>query len=132
MKTTYNLSYFTIQCNHLNPTPLVQVVSVELERAGGDGGDPVTGINLTFSAGLRPVPEEEDRFMVCCLERPELCDQRSYEQPPAAWEGVLVTASSGATVRLDTSEACGGSGQFSSLAYLWREGTWDGSVRNGS
>ena len=123
MKTTYNLSYFTIQCNHLNPTPLVQVVSVELERAGGDGGDLVTGINLTFSAGLRPVPEEEDRFMVCCLERPELCDQRSYEQPPAAWEGVLVTASSEATVRLDTSEACGGSGQFSGLAYLWREGT---------
>merc|ERR1719450_789722 len=100
-----------------------QVLKVDEESP--EGRDIVTGINVTFSAALRQPALEEDRFMVCCMESMDLCEERNYGQEQG-WQGVKMVDWFGGgnyptTVVLDPTEACSGSGHFSGLAYLWRE-----------
>ena len=77
-------------------------------------------LTVTFSQALKPVLIESDRFMVCCMETTELCDSRPYEWGGVGWQGVTITGMpTTSSVRLDVSQACGGSGEMSGLAYLW-------------
>ena len=62
-----------------------QVVRVDEESP--EGRDVVTGINVTFSAALRTPALEADRFMVCCMERMDLCDEKNYGQQQG-WQGI--------------------------------------------
>jgi len=101
-----------------------QVIRVDEESPEGSK-DVVTGINVTFSAVLREPALEDDRFMVCCSESMDLCDESNYGQEQG-WQGVKMVGSftegnGPTTVVLDPTAACSGSGQFSGLAYLWRE-----------
>ena len=63
-----------------------QVLRVDEESPEGLR-DVVTGINVTFSASLRAPALEADRFMVCCMERMELCDEKNYGQEQG-WQGI--------------------------------------------
>ena len=69
--------------------------------------------------------------MVCCMENMELCDERNYGQANG-WQGVKMvdwwTGNGQTTIVLDPTEACSGSGQFSGLAYLWRETPCSGEL----
>ena len=62
-----------------------QVDRVDEESPGGR--DVVTGINVTFSSQIREPALEDDRFMVCCMESMDLCDERNYGQEQG-WQGV--------------------------------------------
>ena len=58
-----------------------------MDEESPGGRDTVTGINVTFSAALRQPALEDDRFMVCCMESMDLCEERNYGQEQG-WQGV--------------------------------------------
>ena len=71
--------------NHELPLQGPQVISVDEESP--EGRDVVTGINVTFSAALRTPALEADRFMVCCMESMDLCDEWNYGTEQG-WQGI--------------------------------------------
>ena len=74
-------------------------------------------IIVSFSAALKPVVVEEDRFMVCCLGSLAECDEVGYSE---GWQGITIMGMPASNqVELNTGGAC--SGQYSGLAYLWLE-----------
>ena len=83
-------------------------------------GQDTTQLTISFSANLKPVLMEEDRFMVCCMESTEQCDTRPYQWSGVGWQGVTIKGMpSSRSVELDLSSACGEGGDVSGLAYLW-------------
>ena len=96
---------------------------------------------------------EEDRFMVCCLDTVEECNDYGHPFNTDGWTGVRVAEMvrgnthhkyryltmltslyyqlqvSPTTLSLDTSLACGG-GPYSGLGYLWLETPCGGEYLN--
>ena len=62
--------------------PLFGPQPTRVERSRRDDNSSV--VYVEFSAELAPVYIEEDRFMVCCLDNVDMCDQVPYGE---GWQG---------------------------------------------
>lgn len=103
------------EANEMLGRPLLGPVVTRVTASAGN-----VLLYVEFSQELELMASEEDRFMVCCQETMDQCDNMAYGGE--GWQGVsIMSMLTTNIVTVDTSGACSGSGQYSGLAYLWLE-----------